>query len=302
MEGGDLFGEGHVDGFRAIRDTETDVDSDNPEFGKKVNQLVGSMGYKNGRMAFAKRFLVHSYGTFNITGHRGNCGLSMRAAYASLLDDWGNYPHLKPDYREVEYYFTVGSAPNNAGNPFKLQGMLMAQARTEGKLRKLVVVDPVLTNSDSLAAGDRTEWVATRPGSDGALAMGMIRWILENRAYNEGFLTKANKQAALEAEDPSWSNASHLVVVSEDSPHMGRFLTPDMLGRTNDSRAEGEEISAQNPMVMLNGTPVPAESVSDEELFVSSQANTSAKKPRAKTPTRRPRPGFLFPQGCSPST
>ncbi|MFO7717306.1 MAG: molybdopterin-dependent oxidoreductase, partial [Desulfohalobium sp.] len=265
VEGGDLFDEGHVDGLRAIRDLESDVDPDNPEFGKKVNQLVGFMGYKNGRMAFAKRFLVNSFGTFNITGHRGNCGLSMRAGYASLLDDWGSYPHLKPDYREVQYYFTVGSAPNNAGNPFKLQGMLMAEARSEGKLRKLVVVDPVLTNADNLAAGNKVEWVATIPGHDGALVMGMIRWILDNTSYNAQFLRKTTQQAALDAGEPSWSNATHLVVVSEDSPHMGKFLTPAMLGEG------GDGAMVQDPG---NGKVVPAADLGEGELFATASVET----------------------------
>jgi tetrathionate reductase subunit A len=39
-EGGDLFGEGHVDGLRAIGDYETLIDPDNPEYGPKANQLL----------------------------------------------------------------------------------------------------------------------------------------------------------------------------------------------------------------------------------------------------------------------
>ena len=39
-EGGDLFGEGHVDGLRAIYDRETPLDPANPEYGAKVNQFL----------------------------------------------------------------------------------------------------------------------------------------------------------------------------------------------------------------------------------------------------------------------
>ena len=38
-EGGDLFGEGHVDGLAAIRDVQTLIDPENPEYGPKANQL-----------------------------------------------------------------------------------------------------------------------------------------------------------------------------------------------------------------------------------------------------------------------
>ncbi|MDH1903267.1 tetrathionate reductase subunit TtrA, partial [Comamonas aquatica] len=39
-EGGDLFGEGHVEGLAAIRDTRTLIDPENPEYGPKANQLL----------------------------------------------------------------------------------------------------------------------------------------------------------------------------------------------------------------------------------------------------------------------
>src|SRR2546429_5863940 len=38
-DGGDLFGEGQVEGLRAIWDTKTPLDADNPEFGPRSNQL-----------------------------------------------------------------------------------------------------------------------------------------------------------------------------------------------------------------------------------------------------------------------
>ncbi len=35
-----------------------------------------------------------------------------------------------------------------------------------------------------------------KPGSEGALALGMIRWIIENQRYDARYLANANKAAA----------------------------------------------------------------------------------------------------------
>jgi tetrathionate reductase subunit A len=223
VEGGDLFGEGHVDGLRAIRDLKTPIDPANPEFGPRANQLAVIPPFKDGRLGFAARFAKQSFGTVNFTGHRSYCGLSMRSGYAALLGDWKKQPHLKPDFINSEFLLFIGTAPGNAGNPFKRQGQQIAKARSTGKL-KYVVVDPVLTNSDSMAADKNSRWLPIRPNTDGALVMGMMRWILENRRYDEQFLRQPNAAAAAAAGELSWSNASHLVVTQEGHPKNGRFL------------------------------------------------------------------------------
>lgn len=228
VEGGDLFGEGQVDGLRAIRDLKTPLDPNAPEFGPKANQMLFLFGFEEGRVNFAKRF-VGAFGSVNMAEHRGNCGFSMRAGYAALLGDWAAQPHLKPDFRNARFILNIGTAPGNAGNPFKRQAKLIAEGRSEGSLN-YVVVDPVLTNSDQLSAGPRSRWIPINPGTDGALAMGMIRWILENKRYNEKFLSQPNANAAKAAGEPSWSNATHLVIVDPASADVGKFVRGSQLG------------------------------------------------------------------------
>jgi tetrathionate reductase subunit A len=228
VEGGNLFGEGEVEGLRAIRDVKTPIDPNQPEFGPKSNQLACVGGFKEGRLPLFARFGKVSFGSVNFTGHRGNCGLSMRAGYAAFLGNWKKYPHLKPDFQNTEYLLNIGTAPANAGNPFMRQGKLVAEGRASGRL-KVVVVDPVLTNCDSKAAGEQTKWVPIKPGTDGALVMGMLRWILENNKFNEKFLKVPGKKAAGAAGEPSWSNATHLVVVEEGHPLKGKFLRGSFL-------------------------------------------------------------------------
>ena len=57
VDGGELLGEGHVRGLRALRDLQTPIDPQQPEFGARVNQ-VGLMSSTNeGREPFVTRFI-----------------------------------------------------------------------------------------------------------------------------------------------------------------------------------------------------------------------------------------------------
>lgn len=70
------------------------------------------------------------------------------------------------------------------------------------------------------------------PGSDSALAMGMIRWIMDNQRYNADYLAIPGVQAMQQAGEQSWTNATHLVIADELPTLAGqhltlRHLTPD---------------------------------------------------------------------------
>ncbi len=230
VEGGNLFGEGEVQGLRALRDLQTPIDPQQPELGPKVNQ-VGLMASTNeGRIAFVKRFITQSYGSLNIVGHGSYCGGAYRSGSGAMFGDMKKMPHAKPDLENAEFCIFIGTAPGNAGNPFKRQGTLIAKARSGNRKFDYVVVDPVLTNAESLAAGDRSRWVPIKPGTDSALAMGMIRWIIEQERYDRHYLVQPNRKVAEAAGEASWSNATHLVIVQPGHARDGRYLRGSDLG------------------------------------------------------------------------
>jgi len=267
VDGGDLFKEGHVDGLKAIRDLKTPIDPKQPELGSRANQLAVFAPFKDGRLRFAARFAKQSFGTVNFTGHRSYCGLSMRSGYAVLLADWKKQPHLKPDFVNSEFLLFIGTAPGNAGNPFKRQGQLIARSRSEGKL-KYVVVDPVLTNSDNMAAKDRSRWIPIKPNTDGALVMAMIQWILEQCRYDEKFLRQPGPAAAKKAGEASWSNATHLVIVEPGHPANGKFLRTTDLGELFVAKRKGQK----PPAVVIDsqtGKPMAHTKAGPAELFFS---------------------------------
>ncbi|WP_093691918.1 molybdopterin-dependent oxidoreductase [Sporolituus thermophilus] len=222
VEGGDLFGEGHVDGLAAIRDTTTLIDPDNPDYGPKSQQLGCIGAVDDGRQNFVVQRFLMAFGSKNMANHTSICGLSMRAGSAAFLGDFEKYPHLKPDFDECEFLINWGTAPGQAGNPFKLMGKLLANSRAEKKLR-YVTITPILTNSDTIAT-DRSTWIPIKPQGDLALAMGMIRWIIENKRYNEAYLSIPSAEAMKQYKEGSFTNASHLVVVEKGHPLEGKFL------------------------------------------------------------------------------
>lgn len=230
VEGGDLFGEGPVEGLRALRDLATPIDPAQPQLGPRVNQVALLSSFNDGREAFARRFMQSSFGTINFVGHGSYCGGSYRSGSGAMFGDMKGMPHAKPDFANAEFVLFVGTAPGHAGNPFKRQAQALAQARRDGRL-SYVVVDPVLTHAASAAAGERSRWVPIRPGTDGALAMGMMRWMFAAGRVDERYLAQPSPKAAENAGEASWSNASHLVIVEPGHAREGLFLRASDLGR-----------------------------------------------------------------------
>lgn len=256
-EGGNLFGEGEVAGLRALRDLAAPIDPAQPELGARVNQVALLSSVNDGRESFARRFWNKSYGTLNFVGHGSYCGGSYRSGSGALFGDMKKMPHAKPDLANAEFVIFIGTAPGNAGNPFKRTGAMLAKGRSDGRLN-YVVVDPVLTNADNRAAADRGRWIPIRPGSDSALALGMMRWMLDNERINTAYLANPNLAVAEQQGEPSFSSATWLVVTEAGHPRQGRFLRGSDIGI---KIAEDERYKENDPYLILDakGKPIPAE-------------------------------------------
>lgn len=229
VEGGDLFGEGQVDGLRAIRDLETPVDPDNPEYGPRANQLLVTNAGDEGRDSFLKRFAFNSFGTRNFGHHGGYCGFGFRAGSGAMFNDLDKFAHGKPDWDHAAFVLCIGTSPAQAGNPFKRQGRQLASARSDGGL-DYVVVAPTLPNSISRLNEERGRWVPIKPATDDALALALIRWLMENDGINRRYLAQPGPAAQARAGQPSHTNATHLVLQAPH-PRAGQFLTAADLGR-----------------------------------------------------------------------
>ncbi len=230
-EGGDLFGEGHVDGLRAIYDSKTLIDPENPEYGARVNQLLVTDAANEGRTPLINRFAQQSFGTINVANHGSYCGQTFRVGAGVALGDLFGQPHGKPDWTRAQFGLFIGAAPAQSGNPFQRQGRELAQARTRPENTfKYIVVSPVLPTSSSFAAGTGNRWVAVKPATDLALAMGLIRWILENERYDSVALSQPGPIAMRAAGEVSWTNATHLVIADPQHSRFGTCLRGTDMG------------------------------------------------------------------------
>ena len=230
-DGGDLFGEGHVEGLRAVRDTQTPLDPANPEYGPKSNQLVVTESANEGRTALIRRFTGPSFGSVNLANHGSYCGQSFRVGAGAALGSVADMPHGKPDWKNASFGLFIGAAPAQSGNPFQRQGRELAEARSRPENTfRYVVVSPILPTSSSLAAGSGNRWIGVLPATDLALALGLIRWIIDNQRYDAQFLAQPGPAAMQAVGEASWSNATHLLINDPQHPRFGSFLRGADLG------------------------------------------------------------------------
>lgn len=260
VEGGDLFGEGHVEGLRALYAPTTLIDPEHPGFGPKTNQLLVTNTSDDGRDTFLRRFALNSFGSKNFGAHGAYCGLAYRAGSGALMGDLDKNSHVKPDWDHVEFALFMGTSPAQSGNPFKRQARQLSSARARDNFQ-YVVVAPALPLTTVLA-DDRGHWLPVIPGSDSALAMGIIRWIIEKQRYNADYLTIPDAQAMQHAGEKSWTNASHLVITDELPQLAGQHL---MLAHLSaDGANEPVVINEDNEIVAASRCP-------RAQLFVTQQ-------------------------------
>lgn len=267
VEGGNLFGEGYVGGLRSLRDLNSPLDPAAPEMGPKANQFAFMMGESGlGQHSFIQRFLK-GYGTVNISSRLPSIGsATYHTSYRLSLN--GDVDDMKPDILNAEYVIFFGTSPLEANFPsqalvrklMKSQGILRGGSEAlqeeerekvlEFNLKRLkwVVVDPRL----SATASNADQWIAVKPGTDAALALGMARWIIANRKYDRRYLENSNRMAAQKDGEPTWTDATYLVRLDNMSfMRSGGDYMVSMGGvPVSHSRAEHGELEAA---VEVNG-------------------------------------------------
>ncbi len=277
VTGGNLFGEGHVEGLKdilAVRDPnlmkalEADakkvaknemsaeqfqslhqadldklIDPEFPDLGPKNNQFVFLAGrIEHGRKEFSKRWLKDALGSTNWFEHTTVCEQSHHIAtkkfsstyqggayhpgLKEVFEKYKNGPeHFKPDVPNCEFIIFFGTSPFEANFGPTNWSSYITNAQARNGL-KFAVVDPRCSHS----AAKANYWLPVKPGGDAALAFGMMRWILENKTYNESYLRAANRSAAKKNGDTTWCDATHLVHLSDDGKTGLKFLRSDDAG------------------------------------------------------------------------
>ena len=257
------FKAGHTDDLNLL------IDPDHPDLGVKNNQFVFLAGrIEPGRNNFAQRFTLNSFGSLNWYDHTTICEQSHHIAYTYATaqyssNKWATGPnHMKPDTLNAEFVIFWGTSPFEAN----FGPTTMTEAITKSLVERnfhYAVVDPRLSKT-----GAKGWWIPVKPGADMPLALGLIRWILENNRFDAPFLANANKAAAAATNEKSWTNATWLVKV-DGNGHAGALLRgtdlklvekkdiTDASGAAVSSwvTPDGQSFNLDPFIVMVNGAP-----------------------------------------------
>jgi len=124
--------------------------------------------------AYAQRF-IHAFGSPNFFTADSVCFALRLMAYQTCQGYW-SYP---PDFEKADMAVLWGSNPAYSHPPFMQR---INRSRRRGG--KLVVVDP----RRSVAAKKADLFLQVRPGTDAALALGLIRCLVHERAFDQEFV------------------------------------------------------------------------------------------------------------------
>ncbi|CEG29250.1 molybdopterin-dependent oxidoreductase [Bacillus sp. B-jedd] len=226
------------------------IDPNHPDLGPKSNQIAVMAGH---RREFIERLTNGSIGTANFYDHGGYCGITSVMGNARSFDAEKPKKRMIPDYENAEYVLVWGTNPMTANRGPTTFAPQITNAIQRGM--KMVVIDPRFSKTAEKAH----QWIPVKPGGDGALAMGMCRWIIENRRYDEMYLRNPNKETANIYGEATWSDASYLVNVGDKKRP---FL------RAADLGLGGEEY-----IVLENGKPVPHTAAKIGDLEVDTIIN-----------------------------
>ncbi len=216
-------GEMTLDDFKSKHADHLDllIDPDHPDLGPKNNQFVFQAGrIEHGRKEFAKRWLKDAFGSVNWYEHTTICEQSHHIAFGEMTNQYkgdgkwsGGKHHLKPDFANAEMVIFFGTGAFEANFGPTPMSELVTWSLTYRNM-KMVVVDPRLSKTAAKAKW----WLPIRPGTDAALALALGRWIVEHERYDAAYLVNANKAAANQDNETSWTNATWLVKIENGKP------------------------------------------------------------------------------------
>lgn len=243
------------------------IDPEHPDLGPKNNQLVFMWGrLKGGRSDLIRRFMS-ACGSVNAHGHTTVCqgslyftGKAMSEQY--LYDSkekkykWtgGDKFYFQADEGNAEFIIFVGTTLFEGNYGPTNRAMKVMDGLNSGRL-KFVTLNPRFTKEASKA----WKWIPTKPGTDAAFAWGMLRWIIENKKYDEKYLRNANKKAADAAKEPTFTNAAWLVVIKDGKPTKwlyGSDLGLPMIKKKEKVGDKEEDVEMDPLIALVNGKTV----------------------------------------------
>ena len=149
---------------------------------------------------FAKQF-----GTPNYAAHGGFCSVNMAAGMIYTIG--GSFWEFGgPDLERAKLFVMIGTAEDHHSNPMK---KALGEFKRQGG--RFIAINPVRTGYAAIA----DDWIAVRPGTDGALLLAIIREIIKLGLYDRDFLV-------------TYTNGPELINQDPDSDEFGLFVRTDI--------------------------------------------------------------------------
>ncbi|MBR9728151.1 molybdopterin dinucleotide binding domain-containing protein [Shewanella intestini] len=225
INGGNLFGEGHVDGLAAINSDKLANPKD-PLFGPASKQLLFSYNSEvQIRTNLLRRFA--SQYRASLGKKSAYCGAQQRIGIQRVFKSgvFAGAAHAHPDIDfeagadGCEFGIYLGTTPSNSGNSLNTLGAQLAKARTEYGYQ-YIVVDPILRNAANF--GTAAQWQPILPGRDTPFLFGLMHHIFENDLYNKKHLENTNEKSAKKDGELHHTNASYLII--QTGKNAGKIL------------------------------------------------------------------------------
>ncbi|WP_246989334.1 molybdopterin-dependent oxidoreductase [Halorientalis marina] len=233
------------------------IDTDHPDLGPKANQVVDVGGFR--RNFIRKRLWKQGLGSVNSFHHAGTCGFS--SVMGNVRSHDGKKKRQYPDIEEAEYVLVWGTNPMVANKGPTWLAPKLTNAIEDGM--RMDVVDPRLSKTAEKA----DTWVPVEPGADGALALGMARWIIDHDRHDLTYLQNPSESAANDDDEPTWSDATHLVLADEEAGAKARAAEVGLVAPDADTADDYVVVDADS------GEPRPASEVETAVLDVDVTVN-----------------------------
>ncbi len=159
---------------------------------------------------------MRAYGSPNVASVASLCEAALRMGQALTVGT-----KYAADVRNLKTMVVWGANPPTSAPPF---AHLIAAKALKGNL---VVIDPLRTG----LASEATVHLQVRPGTDGALALGLINLVAQERLYDADFVAKHTvgfeALAALAAQYPPERVQALTSVPAEQLPRVARMMAQD---------------------------------------------------------------------------
>ncbi len=214
-EGGNLFGGGHVDGWKAILsdDPITAADSDYMDeappdgYGTKRNQWLQMIGRDESKPVTGRLF--KDTGSKNKHGHTSICESTNKVAHEHMYA--GCCPGV--DWENTDYVLCAGANIYDASFPMQTQARYASKWFLRRANAKMVYLGP--RQQKAVGNHSQGEWIPIKPATDAGFALGMIQYIIKNGLYKADYITRPNQAAADAGGYMTYTDLTYLVSDTE---------------------------------------------------------------------------------------